>query len=99
TRFSRDWSSDVCSSDPDKVSNSMAIGFIKKMFSFGKKEVEEKPVDQPTDTDELSPPPSALSEDDTPPIAPADPEPESQNQSVSRSEERRVGKESSTKRT
>jgi len=25
----------------------MAIGFIKKMFSFGKKEVEEKPVEQP----------------------------------------------------
>lgn len=61
----------------------MAIGFIKKMFSFGKKEVDEKPVDQPTDTDELSPPPSALSEDDTPPIAPTDTEPESQNQSVS----------------
>lgn len=26
----------------------MAMGFIKKMFSFGKKEVEEKPVEQPT---------------------------------------------------
>ncbi|WP_176036556.1 signal recognition particle-docking protein FtsY [Brucella tritici] len=25
----------------------MAMGFIKKMFSFGKKEVEEKPVEQP----------------------------------------------------
>ncbi len=25
----------------------MAIGFIKRMFSFGKKEVEERPVDQP----------------------------------------------------
>ncbi|ABS13646.1 signal recognition particle-docking protein FtsY [Brucella anthropi] len=25
----------------------MAMGFIKKMFSFGKKEVEEKPIEQP----------------------------------------------------
>ncbi|MEN3398165.1 signal recognition particle-docking protein FtsY, partial [Brucella melitensis] len=25
----------------------MAMGFIKKMFSFGKKEVEEKPAEQP----------------------------------------------------
>src|SRR5690606_38592368 len=28
-------------------SDTMAMGFIKKMFSFGKKEVEEKPVEQP----------------------------------------------------
>jgi len=38
----------------------MAMGFIKKMFSFGKKEVEEKPVEQPAPDAVEAPPPEAV---------------------------------------
>ncbi|KAB2700693.1 signal recognition particle-docking protein FtsY [Ochrobactrum sp. Kaboul] len=41
----------------------MAIGFIKRMFSFGKKDVEERPVDQPA--------PDAVTEATPEPEAPA----------------------------
>lgn len=61
----------------------MAMGFIKKMFSFGKKEVEEKPVEQPaleaveaqlSETTELTAAEVAISEPETPVVI-ADPEP------------------------
>ncbi len=51
----------------------MAMGFIKKMFSFGKKEVEEKPVEQPTpDVSETQAPEPAPVTDS--PVVPAEPE-------------------------
>ena len=61
----------------------MAMGFIKKMFSFGKKEVEEKPVEelapdsveaQLPETTELAATEVVVSEQDTPVVI-ADPEP------------------------
>ncbi|MBJ6132758.1 signal recognition particle-docking protein FtsY [Ochrobactrum sp. Q0168] len=54
----------------------MAIGFIKKMFSFGKKEVEERPVDQPAPeiATEVTPAP----EPDAPVAEPVETQPEPQ---------------------
>ncbi|WP_343313023.1 signal recognition particle-docking protein FtsY [Brucella sp. BE17] len=50
----------------------MAMGFIKKMFSFGKKEVEEKPVEQPIpDMRETQAPEEAPVAD----VVPVEPEP------------------------
>ncbi|MBV2141980.1 signal recognition particle-docking protein FtsY [Falsochrobactrum sp. TDYN1] len=58
----------------------MAIGFIKKMFSFGKKEVEEKPDEQPApDTVETEAPPAPETPAETSASEP-EPQPEPQEE-------------------